>query len=92
MTFKCINNIAPDYLKKCITIKSQPRKQLRTESDFFLLQMPPVPFYKRTERGFSFSGPKVWNKLPYSIRSCNETEKFKKQLKHHLFCEAFGIP
>ena len=90
MSFKCINNIAPDYLKTCISIKKQSTKQLRTDNDYFLLQTPSAPYYKRTERGFSFCGPQVWNKLPYDIRTCNEISKFKKQLKHHLFSVAYG--
>ena len=88
--FKCINNIAPEYLKKCIRIKDQPLKQLRTENDYFLLSVPSVPHYNRTERGFSFCGPYVWNKLPYNIRTCNEISNFKRLLKHHLFSEAFS--
>ena len=88
--FKCINNIAPDYLKKCISIKDQPLKQLRTDDDYFLLSTPSVPHYNRTERGFSFCGPYVWNKLPYNIRTCNEISNFKRLLKYHLFSEAFS--
>ena len=90
MAFKCINNIAPDYLKKCVSVKSQPSKQLRTDSDYFLLTTPSVPFYKRTERGFRFCGPHIWNKLPYDIRTCNNISNFKKKLKHHLFNKAFS--
>ncbi|KAL5271627.1 hypothetical protein ACHWQZ_G002040 [Mnemiopsis leidyi] len=30
MSFKCINNMAPDYLNKCIKVKGQPTKCLRT--------------------------------------------------------------
>ena len=88
--YKCINNTAPDYLRKCVSIKSQPAKQLRTDNDYFLLKTPSIPFYKRTERGFSFCGPRVWNRLPYNLRTCNNILKFKKQLKHHLFTETFG--
>ena len=88
--FKCINNIAPDYLKKCISIKDEPLKLLRTDKDYFLLNIPSVPHYRRTERSFSFCGPNVWNKLPYNLRTCNEISIFKKLLKHHLFSKAFS--
>ncbi|KAL5261579.1 hypothetical protein ACHWQZ_G007325 [Mnemiopsis leidyi] len=90
MSFKCINNMAPDYLTKCIKVKGQPTKCLRTEEDYFLLETPSVPNYRRTERCFSFCGPAVWNCLPYDIRTCNNMLVFKKKLKSHLFIKAFG--
>jgi hypothetical protein len=90
MSFKCINNMAPDYLTKCIKVKGQPTKCLRTEEDYFLLETPSVPNYRRTERCFSFCGPAVWNCLPYDIRTCNDMLVFKKKLKSHLFIKAFG--
>ena len=34
--FKCLNNIAPSYLKQCLQIKDQPLKTLRTDLDYFL--------------------------------------------------------
>ncbi|KAL5260989.1 hypothetical protein ACHWQZ_G006886 [Mnemiopsis leidyi] len=91
MSFKCINNMAPDYLTKCIKVKGQPTKCLRTEEDYFLLESPSVPNYRRTERGFTFCGPAVWNCLPYDIRTCNDMLIFKKKLKSHLFIKAFGM-
>ena len=91
MSYKCINNIAPDYLTKCISVKRQPLKHLRTEEDYFLLETPSVPHCKRTERGFSFCGPKVWNNLPYDVRTCSNMSAFKKKLKSHLFMKAFSM-
>ena len=61
-----------------------------TEEDYFLLESPSVPNYRRTERGFSFWGPAVWNCLPYDIRTCHDMLIFKKKLKSHLFIKAFG--
>ena len=73
-----------------LTLKSHPLKLLRTDKDYFLLNIPSVPHYRRTERSFSFCGPNVWNKLPYNLRTCNEISIFKKLLKHHLFSKAFS--
>ena len=89
--FKCLNNIAPSYLKQCLQIKDQPLKTLRTDLDYFLLKRPSVPNLVRTERGFSFCGPSIWNNLPYSVRTCNNILQFKKLLKTHLFREAFEV-
>ena len=89
--FKCLNNIAPSYLKQCLQIKDQPLKTLRTDLDYFLLKRPSVPNLVRTERAFSFCGPSIWNNLPYSVRTCNNILQFKKLLKTHLFREAFEV-
>ena len=89
LTFKCINNIAPDYLKKCIKLKEQPTKLLRNDEDYFLLNVPPIPNYKRTDRSFSYASPSVWNSLPYHLRTCSNISLFKKQLKTFLFEQAF---
>ena len=91
MVFKCLNNIAPSYLRSCISVKDEPLKTLRTDQDFFLLKTPSVTNLVRTERGFSFSGPYVWNNLPYELRTCCDINQFKKSLKTFLFKEAFVI-
>ena len=87
--FKCINNIAPPYITKCITMKSQPPKTLRTNKDYFTLQVPPVSHLSRTYRSFSYCGPMVWNSLPYEIRTQTVISIFKSKLKTHLFKETF---
>ena len=87
--FKCVNNISPEYLKNCVKIKEQPSRSLRTEDDFFVLDIPPVPRLKRTERALSFCGPSIWNKLPYHLRACENISRFKKDLKTYLFTKAF---
>ena len=68
MVFKCLNNTAPSHLRACISVKDEPLKTLRTDQDYFLLKTPSVNNLVRTERGFSFSGPYVWNNLPYELR------------------------
>ena len=32
------------------------------------------------ERGFSFSGPAAWNRLPSDLQRCSDTDGFKKKL------------
>ena len=52
--FKCINNEAPPYITSCLSMKDEPRKSIRTCNDFFLLKVPSVTNYQRTERGFTY--------------------------------------
>ena len=43
------------------------------------------------EKSFYFYGPFVWNSLPYSLRSIDTLDSFKKQLKTFLFKKAFNV-
>ena len=90
MVFKCVNNMAPQYLSECIKVKNEPVKSLRGHEDYFLLDVPPVPNLKRTERSFTYCAPEVWNRLPYELRSCPNVALFKNKLKTFLFIKAFG--
>ena len=89
IAFKCLNNINPNYLNDCLTVKGQLNRTLRHENDFFLLNPPPLPRLLRTERGISHASPTVWNQLPYDIRSSNDIVTFKRKLKTHYFNKAF---
>lgn len=91
MAYKCLNNIAPPYLAKYLTLKPQPSKMIRTESDYFLLETPHISASNKTQRSFCHAAPVVWNKLPYKIRTCENVEKFKVYLKTHLFKVAFHV-
>ena len=42
------------------------------------------------ERSFLFSGPKLWNSLPFNLQELTNTDTFKKLLKSHLSNLAFG--
>ena len=87
--YKCLNDIAPSYLMKYIQVKREPVKRLRNDLDYFLLSVPCIANYNRTERSFTYAGPHVWNKLPYHLRTCYDINDFKTKLKTHLFREAF---
>ena len=71
-------------------VKNEPVKSLRGHEDYFLLDVPPVPNLKRTERSFTYCAPEVWNRLPYELRSCPNIALFKNKLKTFLFIKAFG--
>ncbi|XP_076847106.1 uncharacterized protein LOC143492613 isoform X4 [Brachyhypopomus gauderio] len=43
------------------------------------------------ERAFSVVGPKLWNSLPISLRSCTSLKTFKSELKTLLFRTDFNI-
>ena len=41
------------------------------------------------DRGFWVAAPILWNNLPHHVKSSNSIISFKKNLKTHLFLEAF---
>ena len=90
LAFKCLNNLAPTYLSSLIAARQETIKDVRSNSDYFLLHQPSEPRCTKTRGAFSYSAPKVWNSLPYSLRSMSEAEAFKRALKTHLFEQAFG--
>ena len=87
--FKCLNNIAPQYLQGHINLREVRRQSSRLDDDFYLLKVPPAPHFRRTDAAFMFCGPKIWNELPYSVRSLSSVECFKNALKTFYFHLAF---
>ena len=72
---KCINHTAPHSLCALITFGDSERTKKLHETKVKT---------KYGERDFSHAGPKLWNLLPISIRSEEDTVKFKSSLKSFL--------
>ena len=86
LCYKCIHKLAPKYLCDMISIYT-PRRRLRSSLDKYLLNVPKV----RTgfgERTLSYSGPNIWNDLPYDVRASESFNSFQQNLKTHLFKSA----
>ena len=65
-----------------------PRCTLRSMSKLRLVE----PSYKLStygSRAFSVCTPRLWNGIPLEIRQSNSVSVFKKNLKTHLFKQAF---
>ena len=77
LVFKCVNNLAPEYLKELIKFRQIKRRSSRLDDDFFMLKIPPKCNFSRSEAAFSHSGPKIWNELPYRLRSLSSINEFK---------------
>ena len=88
IVFKCLNvENFPPYLKELISIY-KPSRTLRS-SDKLLLDTPYKKLTTFGQRSFAYSAPKVWNGLPFHLRSCTSLIVFKKSLKTHFFRIAF---
>ena len=86
LTFKCLHNLAPDYLIDLV----QPYAPTRTlrSSNASRLKEPRVD-RELGRRSFYYAAPTVWNALPPRLRHEENLLSFKAGLKKHLFSLAF---
>ena len=89
ITYKCINNIAPPYLKDLLKM-TEGLQSLRSSKDYFLLAYPSLPKTSNGYRRFSYIAPVEWNKFPYELRTCQDIDTFKEKLKTYYFRLCFG--
>ena len=87
LSFKCLHGLAPAYLSDLID-EYHPSRNLRSSSQK-LLKKKVVKFEKLGKKSFAFSGPQVWNSLPFYLRNETSLEVFKKKLKTFYFEMAF---
>ena len=66
-----------------------PSKPQRTIYKYKLFIQNSRNLTRKQETVFSLAAPKLWNSLPYDIRSISSTPIFKSRLKTHLFNTAY---
>jgi len=88
LCFKSLNGLGPKYLSNLL-MPYIPKRNLRS-SDKKLLIEPKFRLQTYGGRAFSVYAPRIWNKLPLSLRNCDKLDTFKSKLKTHLFTKAFG--
>ena len=89
LVYKCLHGLAPEYLSDMIQRRQQKTRKVRLDDDPTLLEKRHDTKYLTTQKAFSVCGPKLWNKLPKSLREVSSLENFKKMLKSHLFTVAY---
>jgi hypothetical protein len=87
LVFKCLNGLAPSYLREMLTPYTPPRT-LRSEEAALLVVPQTRTAYGL--RSFAVAGPRAWNELPLAVRRSDSVETFKKHLKTVLFNEAYN--
>ena len=75
LMFKCLYSLAPLYLTDNVVL---------LDRDGMLVHEPRYDS-RYGDRSFSYSGPRLWNSLPQSLRKISSIEVFKSQVKHYLF-------
>lgn len=89
LVFKCLNDIAPTYLKDLIPTRQRNMQHHTRLNDDSLILQTTSPKTTKTMSAFSVSAPNTWNSLPYKLRSVTDERLFKIDLKTHFFNLAF---
>ena len=72
-TYKCINNMTPEYLKDLVEVK-QSNYSFRYENT---VKIPTVRTVTYGQRSFRFESARVWNSLPNEYRTAMSFREFK---------------
>ena len=77
---KCLKNETPVYLKNKIQYLSDrnPFSLRNVVSEKLQIPKAKTELFKKT---FTYSGPKLWNELPFSIRQASSHNAFKTKVK-----------
>ena len=80
---KCLKNEAPIYLKNKIQYLSDrnPYSLWTVASEKLQIPKAKTEIFKKT---FTYSGPKLWNELPFSIWHASSHNAFKTKVKSHF--------
>ena len=87
MSYRLFDKTLPPYLSAALSVYHPPRT-LRSSSEK-LLHCPNRNLKTAGDRSFSSQAPCVWNSLPISLRNAQSLSIFKRNLKTHLFRQAF---
>ena len=85
----CVHGRGPGIISNLIKTKTS-RRSLRSNSLKHMLDIPKTNRATYGDRAFSVHASKLWNKLPSELKNINDTNKFKKKLKTHLYKMAYG--
>lgn len=85
---KILKTNEPVYLRELL-IKPHNIRNTRLSADDTLLFVPRKNLISYGNRSFEYVGPSTWNSIPRSLRETVSTLIFKRDLKTHLFIEAF---
>ena len=81
IVFKALHKKAPRYLQDLINIYKVRRQGLESSVKPNILEVPATKRRILESRSFSVYGPNLWNTLPDKLRTCDNNETFKKELK-----------
>ena len=86
--FKSFHGLAPPFISDLLKLYI-PKRSLRSAGKL-LLVVPRSKLVHRGDRAFSVAAPKLWNKLPFHIKSAPSLPVFKSRLKTLFYSQAFN--
>ena len=84
IVYKCINNIAPSYLSELL-LQYSPTRTLRSGNKQLLQEAKSNRSWG--DRSFAIGAPRLWNELPFNIRTAKSITVFKKNSCKHTLCQ-----
>ena len=88
ITFNVLFGNGPLYLKQLLNPLKSGRS-LRSANQN-LLDIAKTKLKTAGDRAFSAIAPKIWNELPFKLRNSKNIATFKRDLKTHLFKNAYN--
>ena len=88
LTYCALNNLAPVYLRDLLCYY-EPSRTLRSSNQRLLVE-PKFRLSSCGSRAFVYVAPRLWNTLPFVIRSAASLNSFKSLLKTYLFRVAYS--
>ena len=82
LTYKCLNNQAPSYLRN-MSLRSDTHGYETRHASSRKLSVP-KPNIEKYREAFVYQAPKLWNELPMSISEKMSLFSFKSALKMHF--------
>ena len=88
LSFWAQRGVAPSYITNMLDAY-RPACALRSANNNDLRVLPSTSRYG--DRTFSVSAPRMWNNLPFKLKTATSLTTFKLPLKTHLFRVAFTV-
>ena len=91
ITFKALKFNQPSYIRELLSFSlHEPTSGLRSAEDPYRLQEPRAIGERGfANRSFSYIAPRLFNKLPVTIKQIDSLDTFKSHLKAFLFSRAY---
>ena len=94
LVYKYLTTGQPKYFAPYVPLyKSAVNTRRSNPKNLFLLVPSYCPSIHKSKvhfnNSFSYDAPKLWNDLPYDIRSAPNLSSFKSRLKTYLFQKSF---
>ena len=93
ITFKALKFNQPSYIRELLTFSShESTLDLRSADDPYYLHEPrAIGERGLANRSFSYTAPRLYNKLPVTIKLTDSLNSFKSLLKAFLFSRAYDF-